>query len=129
MRPWRVPVVGGPGVHGAVDVPFVPSKRITFDGTHLVAVVPHGFGDGCSKARTVQPGAVLSSDPRHHAKVIDVGMRDDRIRHLWRFAWVSRRIGWCKPIVKEKTGSRRVFHDDAHVPDLIATAKAMKPHT
>jgi len=77
----------------------------------------------------VQPGAVLSSDPRHHAKVIDVGMRDDRIRHLRCFAWVPRRVGWCKPVIKEKTGSRRVFHDDAHVPNLIATAKAMKPHT
>ncbi len=58
-----------------------------------------------------------------------MGMRDDGVRDLWRFARVSGRVGWRKPVVKEKSSPRRVFHDDAHVPDFIASAKAVKPHT
>ena len=114
---------------GAVDVPLVPRERITFDGTHLVAVVPHWFGDGCGEARAVQTGAVLSSDPWDHAEMIDVGMRDDGIRHLWGFARVAWGIRWRKPVVKQKPGPRRVLHDDAHVSDFIATPKAVEPHT
>jgi len=111
---------------GAVDVPLVPRKGIAFDGTDLVAVVPHGFGDGGGEARAVQSGAVLSSNPRHHAEMIDVGMRDDGIRHLWGFARVAWGIRWRKPVVKQKPGPRRVLHDDAHVANFIATPKAME---
>ena len=56
-------------------------------------------------------------------------MRDDRIRHARCFVWITRWIGRCKAIIKEKFGSTWILHHDANVTDLISTTEAMESET
>ena len=72
---------------------------------------------------------MLSCKPRRHAKMINVGMCDDRVRHARCFVWITRRIGRCEPIVQEKFGPGWVLHHDTNVSDFTATSKAMETET
>ena len=74
----------------------------------------------------MKASAVLSGQPRRHAKVIDVGMRDHRIRHTRCFVWVTRWVGRCKAIIEEEFGSRWILHHDADVPNFVTAPKAVK---
>ena len=94
-----------------------------------MAVVPHWFRNGCCQTRTMKTRSMLSCKPWCHAEMVDMRMRDDRIRDPWCFVWITWRVGWCKAIVKEKFGSRWVFHHDPNIAYFVSTTKAMEPET
>ena len=53
VPPRFCPAMGRPRCNRDVDVAFVPSKWVPFDRGHFVTIVPHRFGNGCGKTRTV----------------------------------------------------------------------------
>jgi len=72
---------------------------------------------------------MVRTQPRRHAKMVNVRMRDDSMANIRGFCWITWRGGGSKTIVQQQTGSIRIFQHNADVAYLIATAKVMKPQT